>query len=197
MVGALNAGADGCVRGMVGWVNLRLIKTWIVLLRPSNDRDNRSRPNREQDLNSDVYMQVNTYSLEIGTTKSELLRQGGYRKKMNRRVNGNFKMPSLRLILRILINLGNPKNNLNPMMNHNMTPNRRMVEPHRDHRRRPNLRLELSSDAAAPRERDIDFEFRCGARAISAFEVAQKGVCGRVIFRALGLCRRFSEAGET
>jgi hypothetical protein len=84
MVGALDAADDGCVRGMVGWVNLRLIKMLFVLQRPSNDRDNRSRPSRGQDLNSDVYMQVNTYSLEIGTTKSELLRQGGYRKKMNR-----------------------------------------------------------------------------------------------------------------
>jgi hypothetical protein len=73
MVDASDAVDDGRVAVMAGWVNL-LITKLLGLLPPSNGMDNQSRPNREKDLNLDVYTQVNTYSLEIGTIQSERVR---------------------------------------------------------------------------------------------------------------------------
>lgn len=73
MVDASDAVDDGRAAVMVGWANLRITKL-LGLLPPSTDTDNQSRPNREKDLNLDVYMPVNTYSLEIGTTQSERFR---------------------------------------------------------------------------------------------------------------------------
>jgi hypothetical protein len=107
MVGALNEVDDEHATATVEMEDSLPTTTMLVVQPPvvPPDKNNRRDQTRQQDSSSDLYTRVNRCSLEIGTTKKVVREipheKGGrrYGEKMNRRINRNFKMSSLRFIL--------------------------------------------------------------------------------------------------
>ena len=149
----------------------------LLLLSMPLDMDNPRDRSWEYDLSSDSYKPVNTYWLEIGTVRQSKYRNDGgrYREKMNWRVDGNLEMSSFRFILRILVKFRNSQNYFNPMVNDNITPNRRMMETNRHKRGRLILFVQLSANILASRKRTIDLKFGTSSQTIPTFQVPKQG----------------------